>query len=57
MRQMINKIEMKKDDDPSTLFEQISGIQNRYNTVTRKMMKMISLQWCWLQPQQITSQS
>ena len=30
MRQAMNGVSMKKDDDPSTLFEQISGIDNRF---------------------------
>ena len=34
---MLNNVMMKKNDDPSVLFEKISEIQNRYNTVTRKL--------------------
>jgi hypothetical protein len=31
LRQMLIKVAMKGHEDPSTLFEQLSGIQNRYN--------------------------
>ena len=34
---MLNNVTMKKNDDPSVLFEKISEIQNRYNTVTHKL--------------------
>ena len=34
---MLINVTMKKNDDPSVLFEKISEIQNRYNTVTRKL--------------------
>ena len=37
MRQMLNEVSMKKDDDPSTIFEQLSSIENRYNTADRQM--------------------
>ena len=37
MRQMLNEVSMKKDDDPSTIFEQLSSIKNRYNTADRQM--------------------
>ena len=37
MRQMLNEVSMKKDDDPSTIFEQLSSIENRYNTAERQM--------------------
>ena len=37
MRELLTKVSMKANQDPSTLFEQISAIQNRYNTSTRKI--------------------
>jgi hypothetical protein len=35
MRQRLSNIKMKRNDDPATLFEQISAIENRFNTHTR----------------------
>ena len=37
MRQKLNGVRMKRGQDPSTLFEQISAIENRYNTSARKI--------------------
>lgn len=37
MRVALTKIKMKKDDDPEVLFEQLSAVQNRYNTKTEKI--------------------
>ena len=37
MRQGLNKVSMKKDEDPTTLFEQLSAIENAYNTESRKI--------------------
>jgi len=37
MRQMLNKVTMKKEQGASTLFEQLSAIQNHYNTATRQI--------------------
>ena len=34
---MLNNVRMKKNDDPSVLFEKIYKIQNRYNTASRKL--------------------
>jgi hypothetical protein len=34
LRQEMNKIKMKKNDDPATLFEQISSVTNRYQSST-----------------------
>ena len=34
---MLNKIMMKKGLDLATLFEQIAAVENRYNTVTKKI--------------------
>jgi hypothetical protein len=34
VRQEMNKIKMKKNDDPATLFEQISSVTNRYQSST-----------------------
>jgi hypothetical protein len=31
LRQMLGKVKMKKDDEPSILFEQLSTIENRFN--------------------------
>jgi len=31
IRQMLNRVSMKKDEDPATSFEKISSIRNRYN--------------------------
>jgi hypothetical protein len=31
LRQMLGKVKMKKDDEPSILFEQLSAIENRFN--------------------------
>jgi hypothetical protein len=36
---MLNKVSMKKDADPATLFEQLASIENRYNTVTNKILE------------------
>jgi hypothetical protein len=35
LRQRLSAIRMKKNEDPTTLFEQISSIENKYNTSTR----------------------
>ena len=32
LRQMLNAIKMKKNNDPATIFEQISRIKNKYYT-------------------------
>lgn len=32
LRKMLNNVSMKPKDDPSTLFEQLSAIENRFNT-------------------------
>ena len=37
LRQMLNKVSMKKSDDPAKLFEQISGIKNKYNTAMKRI--------------------
>ena len=37
LRQMLNKVSMKKNDDPATLFDQISTIKNKYNTMTKQI--------------------
>ena len=37
LRQMLNKISMKKDSNLVTMFEQITSVENRYNTLTRKI--------------------
>ena len=39
LRQILNKISMKKDLNPVTLFEQIARVESRYNTTTRKIPK------------------
>ena len=39
LRQMLNKIGMKKNADPATLFEQIASIENRYNTATSQVQQ------------------
>jgi hypothetical protein len=31
LRQMLGKVKMKKDDEPSILFEPLSAIENRFN--------------------------
>ena len=31
LRQKLNKVAMKKNQDPATLFEQVSSIENQYN--------------------------
>jgi hypothetical protein len=31
LRQMLGKVKMKKDDEPSILFEQLSAIENQFN--------------------------
>ena len=36
-RLMLNSVTMKRNDDPSVMFEKISEIQNRYNTATHKL--------------------
>jgi hypothetical protein len=38
LRHQLNKVTLKKNADPATLFEQLSAIENRrYNTSTRKI--------------------
>ena len=39
LRQMLNKISMKKDLNLATLFEQIASVENRYNSAIRKIPK------------------
>ena len=39
MRQRLNAVSMKQEDDPAVLFEQIAAIENRYNTVTQKLLE------------------
>ena len=33
LHQVMNKISMKKGQEPAVLFEQISAVENRYNSV------------------------
>jgi hypothetical protein len=33
LRRAVNAVSMKKEDDPAILFEQISAIENKFNTV------------------------
>ena len=40
LRQELNKIKLKKNPDPSGLFEQISTVQNRYNNETNERLYM-----------------
>jgi hypothetical protein len=37
VRQMLNRVSMKRNDDPAVLFESLSKIENKYNTATRKL--------------------
>ena len=37
LRQKMSKVRMKKNDDPATLFEQLSAIENQYNTATQQI--------------------
>ena len=37
LRQMLAGVSMKDNDDPATLFEQISAIENKYNTASSKI--------------------
>jgi hypothetical protein len=37
LRQMLADVSMQAGEDPATLFEQVSSIENRYNTATRKI--------------------
>ena len=37
LRQQLNKVSLKKTEDPAKLFEQIAAIQNRYNTATKRI--------------------
>ena len=37
LRQMLASVAMKDNDNPATLFEQISAIENKYNTATSKI--------------------
>ena len=39
LRQELNKITMKKGDEPAALFEQISSVENRYNTGATRVDK------------------
>eukprot|EP00957_Ditylum_brightwellii_P107386 8194230-Ditylum_brightwellii.AAC.1 len=34
LHRQLNMITMKRDDDPTVLFEQISGLRNRHNTAS-----------------------
>jgi hypothetical protein len=42
LRQMLNKVSMKPNDDPMVIFEQISTIEIRYTTATQTIEKE-----CW----------
>jgi len=37
LRQMLNRVSMKKNQDPATLFEQLSSIENQYNAPGKKI--------------------
>ncbi len=37
LRQMLASVTMRDTDDPATLFEQVSAIENKYNTVTSRI--------------------
>ena len=37
LRQMLASVSMKDNEDPATLFEQISAIENKFNTVSSKI--------------------
>ena len=37
LRQMLSNVKMQPKQDPSTLFEQLSAIENKYNTATRTL--------------------
>jgi hypothetical protein len=37
LRQMLNGVKMKKGEGPATLFQQISSIENKYNTATKQI--------------------
>jgi hypothetical protein len=37
LRQQLSAVKMKSNEDPATLFEQLSSIENRYNTSTKKI--------------------
>ena len=37
LRLMLNGVKMKKGSNPATIFEQLSTIENRYNTTTRRL--------------------
>ena len=37
LRQKMSEVKMKKNDDPATLFEQLSAIENQYNRATQQI--------------------
>jgi hypothetical protein len=37
LRQMLGKVKMKKDEEPSILFKQLSAIKNRFNKPGEKI--------------------
>ncbi len=37
LRQMLNKVSMNDEEDPAALFEQLSSIENKYDTSTRQI--------------------
>ena len=37
LRRQLNSVAMKRNEDPATLFEQLSGIKNRYNTTSTRI--------------------
>ena len=39
LRQQLNKVSMKRSDDPAILFNQISTIQNQFNTMTQQIQE------------------
>jgi hypothetical protein len=39
IRRALNGVSMKKEDDPALLFEQISAIENKFNTVNYQIPK------------------
>ena len=47
LRQMLNKVSMKKEQDPASIFEQLSSIKNRYNTkkITIDEADLIAVSW------------
>ena len=54
LRRALNSIIMNREEDPTNLFEVISGIDNTYNTATINLQKKRRYQQLWRTHQKST---